>query len=303
MTRRGLTARASSLLMPLRSHVPGADDSIHTSEIFHKAISSSTPRACFRSTPIDSLFLATSASSAPCGRGPRVSNGAVVRNESPPARSMWMTSAPNSASFVPMYGWAINTPVPDRAQTGERPELGHQRRCSPAAPGPGSSSGIWPLSSSIRSSLTTSRPSCDTADPLVERSTEPRRRHPTWWRHEHPARRGSSGRPSSQKPSPSLIDISGTSLRVRTISATVSGDTIRPANEAAHRASTSAAVVDGVSGAGGGCARSSPATRRPCRRAARTRPSPAARTALGCRPCGRSARSARSSPRGRRRRG
>src|ERR1700751_5432956 len=71
MTRLGLTASASSLVIPLRSSVPGAEDSIQTSEIFHNAIRSSMPRACFRSRPIGSLFLVTSASSQPCGRGPR----------------------------------------------------------------------------------------------------------------------------------------------------------------------------------------------------------------------------------------
>ena len=81
---------------------PGADDSIHTSEIFHNAISSSTPRAFLKSSPIDSLFFVTSASSQPWGRGPRTNCGAVNRNTSPPGFSTWMTSAPNSASLVPM---------------------------------------------------------------------------------------------------------------------------------------------------------------------------------------------------------
>ena len=158
MTSRGLTARANSLQIPLRSHVPGADDSIHTSEIFHNAINSSTPLACFRSTPIDSLFLATSASSAPCGRGPRVSNGAVVRNESPPTRSMWITSAPNSASFVPMYGWAINTPVP----TARTPASGPNAGITAGVAGRSNSwihAGTCRLNSSTRSS-STSRASC-----------------------------------------------------------------------------------------------------------------------------------------------
>jgi hypothetical protein len=43
MTRLGLTASASSPRIPDRSSVPGADDSIHTSEIFQSAIKSSTP--------------------------------------------------------------------------------------------------------------------------------------------------------------------------------------------------------------------------------------------------------------------
>src|SRR6516165_6189002 len=63
--------------MRFRSHVPGADDSIHTSEIFHNAIKSSMPCAFLKSSPIDSLFFVTSASSPPWGRGPRINCGAV----------------------------------------------------------------------------------------------------------------------------------------------------------------------------------------------------------------------------------
>src|SRR5260370_12660810 len=62
--------------MLLRSHVAGADDSIHTSEIFHSAISRSTPRVFLKSSPIDNLFFVTSASSPPWGRGPRPNCGA-----------------------------------------------------------------------------------------------------------------------------------------------------------------------------------------------------------------------------------
>ena len=46
----------------------------------------------------------------------------------------------------------------------------------------------------------------------------------------------------SQKPRPYRIDSDGASLRGATISATRSGDTIRPANRAVHMAWTSAAV-------------------------------------------------------------
>ncbi len=70
--------------MPLRSHVPGADDSIHTSEIFHNAMTSSSPLACFKSRPIESLFFAT------LGLVGAVRSGAAC--EKGRGRSEWVTA-------------------------------------------------------------------------------------------------------------------------------------------------------------------------------------------------------------------
>src|SRR5271154_3342644 len=75
MTRAGFTANASSLLIPHRSKVPGAEHSIQTSEIFHSAISNSSPCARFKSIPMESLFFMISALSQPWGLGPAGQEG------------------------------------------------------------------------------------------------------------------------------------------------------------------------------------------------------------------------------------
>src|SRR5258706_15962524 len=62
------TATTEIYTLSLHDALPISDDSIHTSEIFHSAISSSIPRVFLKSSPMDNLFFVTSASSPPWGR-------------------------------------------------------------------------------------------------------------------------------------------------------------------------------------------------------------------------------------------
>ena len=157
MTRLGLTASANSLVIPLRSSVPGAEDSVRNLPQLHQELD---PASVLEVEAHRQLVLGDLRLVAAVGpRGSGVNCGAVKRNTSPPGRSVWMTSAPNSASFVPIYGCAISTPVP----TARIPSSGPKAGTTHGVPGRFRfliQSGMAGFKSSIVSSCLISRGSC-----------------------------------------------------------------------------------------------------------------------------------------------